>query len=189
MVAAFLKAEISSFRFGKDVLGLLASDKKDRITIEQPDLNNQSENEYRKSVLARYRGYGQDLYLFSGFPKSVTWFRAIFDQADFNKLKYIDYDYWNELSDKTSLVVNGANNVRKGVEIFGESNKNFWEVHTAYTKGYKFPPLIITASDIKADLVLLEGHLRATAYLLDPDNLPQELEVIIGLSPDFKNGI
>jgi hypothetical protein len=33
------------------------------------------------------------------------------------------------------------------------------------------------------DLVLLEGHVRLTGLLLDPQHLPGELRVLLGTSP------
>jgi hypothetical protein len=41
---------------------------------------------------------------------------------------------------------------------------------------------LVTAGD-DADLVLLEGHARLTGYMLHPEVLPPELEVLVGISP------
>jgi len=35
-----------------------------------------------------------------------------------------------------------------------------------------------------ADLTVYEGHLRLTAYLLAPECIPEELEVIVGFAPE-----
>ncbi len=35
------------------------------------------------------------------------------------------------------------------------------------------------------DMVLLEGHARLTAYMLRPDALPPELDVLVGTSPEM----
>ena len=49
----------------------------------------------------------------------------------------------------------------------------------------RFPPLILVTTGLGDDLVVLEGHVRLTAYMLRPDRLPPELEVLVGSSPDM----
>ena len=50
-------------------------------------------------------------------------------------------------------------------------------------RGARFPPLILVTTGPSGDLVVLEGHARLTAYMLCPDRLPPELEVLVGSSP------
>jgi hypothetical protein len=49
-------------------------------------------------------------------------------------------------------------------------------------RGAQFPTLIFVAKDVDAYLVVMEGHVRLTAYLIAPEYIPSELEVIIGYS-------
>jgi hypothetical protein len=50
--------------------------------------------------------------------------------------------------------------------------------------GARFPPLILVTTGHGGDeLVVLEGHVRPTAFMLARDRLPQELEVLVGSSP------
>jgi hypothetical protein len=35
------------------------------------------------------------------------------------------------------------------------------------------------------DMVILEGHLRITAYFLRPEAMPPALEAIVGISPEM----
>jgi hypothetical protein len=49
----------------------------------------------------------------------------------------------------------------------------------------RFPPLILVTAGPPGGLVVLEGHVRLTAYMLRPDRLPPELEVLVGSSPDM----
>ena len=50
----------------------------------------------------------------------------------------------------------------------------------ALAKGASFPELILVGADEHAPLVLLEGHVRLTAYFLQPDCIPPSLPVIVG---------
>ena len=111
----------------------------------------------------------------------------MFSKEDLMKVKYIHYDYWIELSKGTRLVKDGSSSIRKGVEIFGQSNQKFWDALEALKKGVKFPEPILIAKSPSSALVVLEGHLRLTVYLLDPVYKPNEIEVIIGFSKSFQN--
>jgi len=45
------------------------------------------------------------------------------------------------------------------------------------------PALIVVTDRERSKLVLLEGHVRLTAYGAFPEYLPDELEVYLGVSP------
>jgi hypothetical protein len=49
------------------------------------------------------------------------------------------------------------------------------------------PPLIVVAEPDCSKLVLLEGHVRLTAYALHPEYLPDELEVYLGTSAEMSS--
>lgn len=49
-------------------------------------------------------------------------------------------------------------------------------------QGAQFPPLILVRKQVDAYLVVMEGHVPLTAYLMAPDYLPSELEVLPGTS-------
>lgn len=179
MVAVFLSGEINSPRWGKQIESLLTKSNIDKKIILFPNIKSTKENKQRALVLGEFRGYGQKGGLFDDLEEIKFWKMAKLEKSDFKKIKYIDYDYWVELSGKTGLVVDGVENIKKGVEIFGISNQQFWQLAEIIKNGGAFPPLILTSS--KADgLKILEGHVRLTAYLLANDE-PKPLEVIVGV--------
>ena len=53
-------------------------------------------------------------------------------------------------------------------------------------QGQAFPELILAYNPTTEELVLLEGHVRMTGFLLRPENLPSELPVLLGVSPHMK---
>lgn len=187
MVSVFLKAEINSNRFGHFITDKLKEDGLDVSVIEKPNLTDEKENIYRKEVLTAYRGFENRTAIFGGFPSNSKWVRVLLDKDDLYKVKYINYDYWNELSSGTRLAKDAAKNIKSGVVIFNQPNDNFLKAAEAISKGVKFPEMIMVSVRQGADLIVLEGHLRLTAYMLVPDLIPDEMVAIVGYSEDFVN--
>ena len=188
MTLIFLKAQMGSFRFVREMKQIVEDCNADIKIINNPDLDNQNENEQRRKLLQSFRGSDDEGHLFDDFPKNVLWKKVLLTKDDLKKVKYLDYDYWNELSNGTRLVSDGALSIKKSVEIFRQSNQHFWNAFDALRKGQKFPEPILIARNIDADLVVIDGHLRLTVYLLDPKYTPNEIEIIIGLSENFQDG-
>jgi hypothetical protein len=99
--------------------------------------------------------------------------------------RYIDYSYWNELSNGTRLPSVAAHNIRAGKVVYGQSNQGFWELAQAVCRGAKLLPLLVTAVAPAAPLVVMEGHVRLTSYALARAYLPAAVDVIAGFSPEF----
>jgi hypothetical protein len=103
--------------------------------------------------------------------------------AELATVRYIDYDYWVELSGGTRLAADAAPRIRAGVAPFGVSSDWALGMAREVARGARFPPLILVTTEPGGDLVVLEGHARLTAYMLARDRLPPELEVLVGSSP------
>ncbi|MEK6819647.1 MAG: hypothetical protein AABY03_00415 [Nanoarchaeota archaeon] len=182
MISEFLKGEVNSPRFGKKIIDSLKRDKKDKRILLNPNLNNKNENIYRKNLLGKLRGFGRNKDIFEKFPKDIKWFSAIVTKTELKKIKYIDYSYWNELSNKTRLPSIAAKNIKKGLKVYGIGNEGAFEILAKIKKGKKFPQIILVAKNKKSKVVVLEGHARITAYFLEQKYLPNKMEVIIGYS-------
>lgn len=179
MIAVFLKGEIVSERFGQEILALLERDGKSHTIVELPDITNTYENAYRRQLLRNYRAY-----LFEELPVQVAWYRTLLERKEVAKVRYIDYSYWNAISNNTRLPVVAAEAIRAGCEIYGQSTLRFLHAAQALRQGAQFPELIVVGASPDGELTVLEGHLRLTAYMLAPDCLPEELEVIAGFAPE-----
>lgn len=46
-------------------------------------------------------------------------------------------------------------------------------------RGARFPPLILATKDADAYRMVMEGHVRLMAYLMAPECIPLELEVLL----------
>lgn len=189
MIATFLGAEIRSSRFASAVEGALSACGADRTVIEHPDLADERQNKLRQDILAASRGYGRNADLFQGFPGDVRWSRAWLGRDELARLRYVDYGYWNRLSGGTRRVADGARNVRNGLMPYGVSNEPFHAVASEIVAGRRPAEPILVAVSEDDDPVILEGHLRMTAYALAGDGAPDEIEVIIGVSEGMRGWI
>jgi hypothetical protein len=185
MVAVFLRTEIASSRFRGAILAILVGQGLDPRIVEQPNLASGEENAYRRAVLGEWRGYGRDADVFTSFPHDVRWYRALATPQDIADLRYINDDYWIELSGGTRLITDAIARIRLGIEAFHVGNGGFWYLADALCVGAVFPELILVGQREGAPLVVLEGHSRATAYLLRPECTPAAVPVLVGYAPQM----
>jgi hypothetical protein len=152
--------------------------------ITAPDFGDATENQARLRLLTEHRGYSTRTDYFEGFPDDVRWQWMAITPAELARVRYIEYDYWDELSGGTRLAVDAARRIRAGVTPFGMPNDGVLAMAQAVAEGARFPPLILVTTGLGGnDLVVLEGHVRLTAFMLACDWLPPELEVLVGSSP------
>jgi hypothetical protein len=183
MIAAFLAAELHSPRsMGQELQACLQREALSQQVILSPDLANEDENATRRALLGAYRGYGLGQGYFQGFPEALRWELVGLTRQEVEQVKYIDYDYWVELSGGSRLALDGARRALAGGDAFWLSSRYFVDLAETLKRGESFPTLIFVTSDEASPLVVLEGHARLTAYLIAPDWLPPELEVIVGFS-------
>jgi hypothetical protein len=178
MIAAFLQAEIHSSRFQKYLFpphyhGCA------RALIEAPDFNDATANAERRALLA-YRGYPGRL-LFTGFPPNVAWSRVRLEPQDFVQMRYANEPSLIALSGMSRLVSDGAKNFAAGVPAAAPM-EHVKGIISALRAGNRFPPLI-AAADTDGSLILIEGHSRATAYMVT--GLPDNLEAFAARAPSF----
>jgi hypothetical protein len=185
MVALFLRTELPSARFGDELRTLLERAGLPERVVTDPDLGEDAENRARLRLLTQQRGYGTRAEVFENFPDDVCWQWAAITAAELARVRYIDDDYWLELSGGTRLAVDAARRIRGGATPFGVSQDGVLGMAGALAGGARFPPLILVTTGPGGDLVVLEGHARLTAYMLARDQVPPELEVLVGSSPSI----
>ena len=165
MILEFLKGEYNSVRFNKKLVDVLDKLNLNSKIIEEGKLEL-DENNVRKEIMKLFRGY-PDSELFNNFPRNITWKFVEFEEGDIDNIYYIDYDYWNLLSNNTSKVKEAAKTIKEGIEIYEVSNQPFIG-GLEYIKSGKFPPVILlSCNDDK--FLIIEGHSRMTVYGMDPD--------------------
>ena len=179
MIAIFLNGEIKSERWVNRINEIIQKNNVNKNIIINPNLNNNDENQLRKLVLKIFRGYNNK-EIFKNFPKKIDWNWALLDKNDILKIKYITYDYWEELTNGTRYAKDSVINIRNNIEIFGVSNNNFIKLSEYIKNGNKIEPLIILAPvENKEKMIILEGHARLTAINLVIEYIT-EIKVLIG---------
>ncbi len=199
MIALFLTTEYPAPRTHQHILQVLQREGWSPGIIEQPNLRDGQENAQRRSILGVYRGYGQNtdyfeslppdvqyMDYFEGFPPDVQWERAMLSRQELEQVKYIEYDYWVELSSGSRLPRDAARTILAGYEVFEVSNQWILQMAEAFRSGTRFPTQILVGKNRESPLVVLEGHARLTAMFLAPECLPVELEVVIGFSKQIE---
>ena len=167
MIAVFLRGELESERFGEKLRGLL------------PDGVEGGDGAEMRRVLDEHRGYEAREGLFGGFPRDVSWFRAALTRDEVLDILFIDWSWWLELSGGTRRPREAARRIRAGELTPLTADVNA-EEHEPYVGSQS--ELIAVTTPSREQLVLLEGHVRLTAYALFPDRVPDELELLLGES-------
>ena len=168
MILEFLKGELNSKRFNEalniaiNTLGL------DSNIILNGNINDDQENIDRLKIMKNFRGY-PDEELFERYPKIVEWKYLELNEKDLDNIYYIDYSYWNELSNGTSKPIEAAKVIKSGKMIYEVSNQPFLD-GVEYNKTNEFPPVVlITCNNEK--FLIIEGHSRMTIYGFNPSKL------------------
>ncbi len=178
MILEYLRAEVSSERFSDDIQETMKKLALDETIILSADLQSDDENRKRRELLGSFRGYGRNQSMFERFPVITDWKLCSFSQEDLEKIRYIDYSYWNELSGGTHRPVDAAEMICKGICIYGQSNEGFSNAASYITNGGTFPKMFFLTADFKR-YVIVEGHLRMTAYAMASDYF-NDIRVIVG---------
>jgi len=178
MISEFLKTEYHSDRFSEHIKKVMKEFLLDESIILSIDLNNTNENIARKKLLGEFRGYGLNSELFENFPNDIQWSLCNFVSDDLSNIRYIDYSYWNELSLGTHSPLIAAQTILSGIEIYGQSNEGFLKAAEFIKNGGKFSRPILLTSDLE-HFVIVEGHLRITAFALVPEHF-NNVECLVG---------
>ena len=71
-----------------------------------------------------------------------------------------------------------AKTIRNEIRIYDVANDGFWQAAEYVKAGGRFPKLFFLTADYE-NFVIVEGHLRMTAYALVPEYF-NEVEAIVG---------
>jgi len=165
VILEFLKGELDSRRFNEKLQNVLNKLNLNSDIIAKGDISIDNQNLLRKKIMKLFRGYPNE-ELFERFPQNIEWKFVKFEQEDIDKIYYINYDYWNELSNNTSKPCEAAKNIRSGIEIYEVSNQPFINGEKLLEFCDFHPIVILTCNEEK--YLIIEGHSRMTIYGLNP---------------------
>ena len=195
MILEFLRAEVDSPRFGPSVayaIATLGSGSTREHLIDNGDTTNAEQNIMRSTILRSYRGY-PDEDLFRGFPLDTTWVQCSLQLEDLKVVQYAKIAEWMQLSQDTRLVGVAAQVValdrvesisnryglsEQSANKLRETARNVRSVAHDYRQGKRYPKLI--GVRVGTGIVLLEGHTRATGFVLS--GLVRSIELYLGSS-------
>ena len=146
--------------------------------LRSPDLDAADDNAYRRRLLDEHRGYERREGLFLDFPREIEWFRAELDREELLDILFINWDWWLRITAGSRRPRDAARRIRAG-EVAGVTAEEHEPVAAALRSGAQ-PELIAVTTPAQSPIVLVEGHVRLTAYALFPEHVPQELEVFLG---------
>lgn len=192
MIAEFLRQEYASAgRYGAQIQACLQAEGVGPDLITEADIADDVQNDARRRVFSRYRGYGtsQPSY-FTDFPTNgVDWRWVALTPDELLGSKYIRYPFWSDLSGGSRSPREAAIRIREGrVPTAGTADgtrEGFLALAQRLREGLRAPPLILVSADDGTTRVVLEGHSRLTGYALAPDTIPDEIEALLGLSPEI----
>jgi hypothetical protein len=179
VVATFLRAEWQSDRWRPGLEALLSRDGVEPAVVADPNLEDAEGCAYRESLLDRHRGWVRREGLFLGLPVQIEWSRVALTPDEVLAIRYVDWDWWLAVSGGTREPLEAARRARAGLAPHVDV---VWHHPVAARLRSADPPpeLIAVARPNDVQLVLLEGHVRLTAYALYPEFLPDELETLLG---------
>jgi len=181
VTAIFLGGDLDSSRFRERLLALLRADGVSPALIAEPDIGDADANAYRRALLGRHHEWLRGPHVFGNFPGDLDWSRVALTPDEVLTIRYIDWDWWLTISGGTRLPVEAAKRLRRG-EIPGGSAEEHEPIARRLGSSDPPPELIVVAPADLSRLVVVEGHVRLTAYALFPELLPDELEVLLGVS-------
>lgn len=184
MILAYLQAEINSPRHGKhyqDPIDLLNIDCS--ALVANPDRNSAADNAARRRLLGLVRGYGGDCALFTGFPTNVRWRHVELEPTEHGRLKYARDAGWDRHSDGTLSVMRCAEKMERN-EVPPDPADHIRMVQRLLTDGRTFPE-IIAVEGKGEDLVIVEGFVRATAYVAS--KISHGIKMFLGSSDEMQS--
>jgi hypothetical protein len=179
VVATFLRGELESERFGAPIRAALERDGVPPLVVTRPDVSNAGDNAYRRELLGEVRGWGRDERMFRNFPGDVAWSRAALTREEVASILYIDWHWWRRVTGGSRRPADAARTLRRA----SPSDVAWHEpVARRLASGPPLPELIVVRIREGERLVVLEGHVRLTAFALFPEALQDTLEVLLGES-------
>ena len=181
MIATFLRGELASSRFGERLalhiqqLGLAVD------LVTSPDLADEQANRSRRELITHFRGWGSTQSVFGGLPaKRTDWVWVELSERDLIERVFYIQHFWEAFSGGTRRPAQVADRVRRGDADVGP--EIYQSILADVRRGNMPNPPILVSNPAMERLVILEGHLRITAYLVEPDVVPFPIRALLGLS-------
>jgi hypothetical protein len=193
VILAWLQAEIESVSFQQ----YLAGEPPNPVYLAQalraarsPNLRDADQNELRRKIVVKTHGFGLGIKSFEGLANDIQWRRARLTSHEVGEMLYASgHSAWTTLAPVTRKVAEGASNVG---HVFSGEQTNMLVLALALRIADTNPPPalpeIICLRRPDSQLVIMEGHTRATAIMLEAHRIPQ-VNVYVGASPSVASWV
>jgi len=186
VILAWLQAEIESADFQAYIVGNPPNPANLSALLKaarSPDLRDQAQNELRRDLITSLYGFGQGKGSFEGLGDDINWRRLKLTPAEVAEMLYARHaGAWQLLSPVTRKVAEGATNI--GHVYTGDStNMVVLSLASGLCHSDKKVPEIIALKRPDGRLVILEGHARATAIVLEAHRFPHGVHAFVGDGP------
>jgi SAM-dependent methyltransferase len=190
VILAWLQAEIESPDFQAFIIGNPPNPANLSLALKaarSSDLRDQSQNDLRRQIITAVYGFGQGTGTFEGLANDIRWRRMRLTTDEVSEMLYARREgAWHLLSPVTRKVAEGATNV--GHIFTGDgTNMVVLSLASGVCHSEKRVPEIIALRRPGGHLVILEGHARATAIVLEAHRFPNGLQVYVGEGPSVAN--
>jgi hypothetical protein len=190
VILAWLQAVIESPDFQAYLIGNPPNPANLSLALKaarSPDLRDQTQNDLRRQIITSTYGFGTGAGSFEGLGSDVTWRRFHLSVAEVAEMLYMRRPgAWQLLSPVTRKVAEGATNV--GHVFTGDgTNMVVLSLASGLCHSDKKVPEIIALRRTDGALVILEGHARATAIVLEAHRFPRGVEAFVGDGPSVTN--
>ena len=190
VILAWLQAEIESADFQAYIIGNPpnpANLSQALKAARSPDLRDPAQNDLRRKLITSVYGFGRGAGSFEGLGGDITWRRARATPDEVAEMLYARREgAWHLLSPVTRKVAEGATNVGH-VFTGDQTNMVVLSLASGLCHSEKKVPEIIALRRPDGALVILEGHARATAIVLEAHRFPHGVQVYVGEGPSVAN--
>jgi hypothetical protein len=186
VILAWLQAEIESPGFQQYLIGDPPNPANLSLALKlvrSPNLRDPKQNALRRSIMASTHGFGMGVGQFQGLANDLKWRRFKLTAGEVGEMLYASRSgAWTILAPVSRKVTEGATNVG---HVFTGDPTNMVVLSLAYGINHtdKKIPEIIALRRPDGHLVILEGHARATAIVLEAQHFKHGVEVLVGDSP------
>jgi len=190
VILAWLQAEIESPEFQAYLVGNPPNPANLSVALKAartPDLRDGAQNELRRQIITSVYGFGQSAGSFQGLSADIGWRRFRLSTDEVGELLYARQGAaWPILAPATRKVAEGATNVGH-VFTADSTNMVVLSLASGLCHSDKKVPEIIALRRPDGHLVILEGHARATAIVLEAHRFPNGVEAYVGDGPSVAN--
>jgi hypothetical protein len=190
VILAWLQAEIESAAFQQYLIGDPPNPANLSLALKlarSPNLHDDEQNRIRRQIITNTHGFGMGVGQFQGLANDLKWRKVKVTAGEVGEMLYASRSgAWTILAPVSRKVAEGATNVG---HVFTGDQTNMVVLSLAYGINHsdKKVPEIIALRRPDGHLVILEGHARATAIVLEAQRFSHGVQAYVGDSPSVAN--